>query len=43
MIYKANIVSKGQKKSVLFIKNQEIVEEREAWCAIVHGVAKSQT
>ena len=24
-------------------KLQEIVEERGAWCAAVHGVAKSQT
>ena len=24
-------------------KFQEIVKEREAWCAAVHGVAKSQT
>ena len=24
-------------------KIQEIVKDREAWCAIVHGVAKSQT
>ena len=24
-------------------KLQEIVKNREAWCAIVHGVAKSQT
>ena len=24
-------------------KIQEMVEDREAWCATVHGVAKSQT
>ena len=24
-------------------KLQEIVEDRETWCATVHGVAKSQT
>ena len=26
-----------------FSKLQEIVKDREAWCAEVHGVAKSQT
>ena len=24
-------------------KPQEIVEDREAWCAAVHGVAKNQS
>ena len=24
-------------------KIKEIVKDREAWCAVVHGVAKSQT
>ena len=24
-------------------KLQEIVKDREAWCAVLHGVAKSQT
>ena len=28
---------------VSFNKFQEIVKEREAWCAAVHGVARSQT
>ena len=26
-----------------FSKLQEIVKDREAWCATVHGVSKSQT
>ena len=24
-------------------KLQEVVKDREAWCAVVHGVTKSQT
>ena len=24
-------------------KRQELVTDREAWCAVVHGVTKSQT
>ena len=24
-------------------KVQEIVKDREAWCAVVHGITKSQT
>ena len=26
-----------------FEQAQELVTDREAWCAVVHGVAKSQT
>ena len=29
--------------SVSLSKLQEIVKDREAWCAVVHVVAKSQT
>ena len=25
------------------IKLQEIVKDREPWCAVIHGVAKNQT
>ena len=25
------------------IKLQEIVKDREAWCAVVHGITKSST
>ena len=28
---------------ISFSKLQEIVKNREVWCAVVHGVAKSQT
>ena len=34
-----NIDSMGMSLSKL----QEIVKDREAWCAVVHGVAKSHT
>ena len=30
-------------KDMSFSKLQEVVKDREAWCAAVHGVTKSQT
>ena len=30
-------------KDMSLSKLQEMVKDRKAWCAIVHGVAKSQT
>ena len=30
-------------KDISLNKLQEIVKDREAWCATVHGLAKSQT
>jgi len=37
------IVSIIESMDMSFSKLWEIVEDREAWCATVHGVAKHQT
>ena len=37
------MASPTQSKDMSLSKLQEMVKDREAWCAVVHGVTKNQT